>query len=60
LGRSGDAVRALQQRLRDRGWRIEVDGTFGPRTAAVVRDFQRRRGLEADGLVGPLTRSALG
>jgi hypothetical protein len=29
LGASGDAVRQLQQRLRDRGWNVSVDGTFG-------------------------------
>lgn len=34
---------------------IEADGYFGPRTERAVREFQRRSGLEVDGLVGPTT-----
>lgn len=59
-GSSGPEVSAVQQRLADRGWRIAVDGVFGPRTEAVVRAFQRRRDLAVDGVVGPRTRAALG
>lgn len=32
---------------------------FGPQTVAVVREFQRRSGLVADGVIGPRTWSAL-
>lgn len=32
-----------------------IDGWPGPRTAAAVRTFQRRRGLGVDGIVGPET-----
>ena len=33
--------------------------TFGPATEAVVKEFQRRVGITADGIVGPTTRSKL-
>lgn len=35
------------------------DGKFGPYTAQVVREFQRRSGLKPDGVVGPTTIKAL-
>lgn len=39
---------------------LEVDGEFGPKTAAVVAIFQRRSGLVVDGEAGPATLAALG
>ncbi len=58
-GSTGDAVRQVQQRLADHGWIITVDGDFGPDTERVVREFQSNKGLEVDGVVGPITWSAL-
>jgi peptidoglycan hydrolase-like protein with peptidoglycan-binding domain len=55
LGDQGHPVRTLQHLLRHHGHDVEVDGSFGPLTEAAVRDFQRARGLTADGNVGPLT-----
>lgn len=52
---SGADVRRWQQRMRDRGWRIAVDGDYGPDSAAVAIAFQREKGLHADGVVGPDT-----
>lgn len=52
-------VRQFQQKLRDRGWKITVDGDFGPATENVVKQFQRDKGLAQDGLVGPNTWNAI-
>lgn len=38
---------------------LDPDGEFGLLTQAAVTEFQRSMGLEADGVVGPLTWSAL-
>jgi N-acetylmuramoyl-L-alanine amidase len=37
----------------------ELDGSFGPSTRTAVGEFQRRRGLPPDGIVGPDTWSQL-
>jgi hypothetical protein len=39
---------------------LVIDGVFGPKTEAAVREFQRRSGLVADGIVGQRTWKALG
>jgi hypothetical protein len=54
-GSRGPAVSAVQSQLNARGNMLAVDGTFGAATAASVRAFQQRRGLAADGIVGPVT-----
>lgn len=58
-GASGHPVTTLQLLLRAHGRTVVPDGSFGPRTDAAVRAFQRSEGLTADGIVGPLTWSAL-
>lgn len=40
-------------------WAGAVDGTLGPRTEAAIIAFQTAKGLEADGLLGPVTKTAL-
>lgn len=57
--RDRDGIRQLQQRLRDRGWRISVDGRYGPATRDVVRKFQHEKRLRVDGGVGTETWAAL-
>jgi peptidoglycan hydrolase-like protein with peptidoglycan-binding domain len=38
---------------------LSVDGQFGPRTAAALRDVQRRVHVDDDGEYGPITRHAM-
>lgn len=38
---------------------IAVDGIFGPITVGATRDFQRRAGIQVDGVVGSQTRRAM-
>lgn len=59
LGSQGEAVRQVQQRLRDRGWRITVNSVFDDATDVVVRKFQSEKRLVVDGIVGPKTWAAL-
>jgi peptidoglycan hydrolase-like protein with peptidoglycan-binding domain len=51
----GDDVRQWQGRMRERGWRITADGAYGPRSEEVCRAFQEDKGLEVDGIIGPVT-----
>jgi hypothetical protein len=58
---ASEDVRLLQTVLAKAGFDPgPVDGVYGYETAAAVRRFQKERGLEADGMVGPGTWSALG
>ncbi len=59
LGASGPSVVILQELLNKAGARLVCDGAFGPRTAAAVMSFQRRAGLDADGIAGSKTWGAL-
>ncbi|AZS06592.1 lysin A [Mycobacterium phage JacoRen57] len=63
IGSTGDTVRKLQAQMkevfRSYAGHLEVDGIYGPRTAAAVAEFQRRTGIGVDGDVGPITRTTL-
>lgn len=48
-------VKELQRLLNSKGFPLEVDGLFGSKTREAVQNFQRQHGLDADGIVGPLT-----
>lgn len=49
-GSSGQSVKALQQRLRSRGTRVAVDGSYGPATVKAVKALQRQLGMKPTGV----------
>lgn len=51
-------LKRWQQRMHDRGWTVTVDGLYGPNTRQNALEFQREKGLTADGLIGPQTWAA--
>ncbi len=56
----GDDVISLQQRLSTMGFDAgKVDGIFGPRTDAALKEFQRSVGITVDGVAGTETFEAL-
>ena len=60
-GSRGDKVKELQQKLKRWGYYTgSIDGIFGSGTQAAVKNFQKKNGLTADGIVGPKTAAALG
>jgi peptidoglycan hydrolase-like protein with peptidoglycan-binding domain len=53
-----ESLRAWQQRMKDRGWKIDPDGLYGDQTGDVAEAFQREKGLDADRKIGPQTWAA--
>lgn len=60
LGNRGSAVAFVQNLLRQRGYRLRVDGFFGQRTRSVVLAFQRDNRLPQTGNVDAPTWRVLG
>ncbi len=56
----GDEVKRLQEALAANDLSNGRDGVFGPFTEALVKKFQESKGMLPDGVVGALTRQALG
>jgi len=60
-GSHAAAVKTLQMKLTSLGYSTKgIDGIFGPNTEKAVRRFQKAHHLQADGIVGPITKKALG
>jgi len=53
-GATGELVKKIQANVG-----VNVDGDFGPKTEAAVREFQRTQGLVPDGIVGPRPWAAM-
>ena len=58
-GSTGQDVRKVQRRLVDKGYKLIVDGDFGSKTEALIKQFQKNKGLSPDGVFGPQTYRAL-
>jgi hypothetical protein len=58
-GSKGKKVKLIQEWLCLQDFHIMIDGIFGPATDYAVRQFQKREGLEVDGIVGDITFSRL-
>lgn len=58
-GSSGSDVKKLQESLNNHGYNLVVDGQFGSKTQAAVRDYQSKNGLAVDGIVGANTWGSL-
>ena len=59
-GSQGEKVWKLQERLQALGYYMDaVDGQYGPGTRDAVIAFQKKNGLDADGLAGEETQKLL-
>lgn len=58
-GSQGDEVKKLQEALNSQGYGLSVDGIYGAKTQAAVRDYQSKQGLAVDGIAGVNTQGKL-
>lgn len=65
-GKEGSGVAQVQDLLDSLGFKLPktmsrkgADGIFGSETDLAVKEFQKGKGLKADGMVGPRTLEAL-
>ena len=58
-GSKGSDVKTLQELLNSNGYTLDVDGVFGSKTQAAVKDYQEKNGLSVDGIVGKNTWGTL-
>ncbi len=59
FGNTGSKIKELQKDLNKLGYKLVVDGSFGPKTRRAVQYFQAMHQLEVDGIVGPRTSAQL-
>mgnify|MGYP004450648547 FL=1 len=60
-GSRGSEVRAIQEKLKRWGYYSgNVDGIYGSQTVTAVKKFQKKNGLQVDGIAGTKTLNAMG
>lgn len=52
-------IKKVQDQLNRKGQKVTADGFFGAGTEKAVKAFQKSKGLDQDGMVGPKTWAAL-
>ncbi len=55
FGAKGQKVRKLQTMLKNRGYNLEADGNFGPKTRRAVTQYQRENRLQPNGVADKRT-----
>ena len=61
VGSRGTEVRAIQQKLKERGlFKSDITGYYGEITRKAVLAFQKQKGISQTGIAGPITLKALG
>ena len=58
-GSKGSDVKTLQELLNQNGYSLDVDGVFGSKTQAAVKDYQTKNKLAVDGIAGNETWGSL-
>lgn len=59
-GQKGELVKAFQASLYCHGFSTKgIDGKFGPDMVKAVKEFQKSKDIDSDGVIGPVTASAL-
>lgn len=58
-GSRGKDVKELQAKLNENGFHLDVDGVYGPKTEKAVKEYQKKNGLQIDGLAGVKTLGLL-
>lgn len=59
FGSTGDSVRRLQTLLKNQGYNVVIDGSFGAQTKNALMEYQRKNSLTIDGIAGHQTWGAL-
>lgn len=59
LGERSSRVVKMQELLRDKAYKVSVDGVFGTQTLKVLKQFQLENGLKVDGVCGKATWAKL-
>ena len=56
---TGNDVKWVQYQLNVHGYKVDVDGSYGPASLSAIKQFQKDHGLEVDGSCGPATQAEL-